>query len=144
MFSFWLCLDKFFEEDIPPVEVHVFLFLPNLPTLFFQNLYNQGLSWDGGFLLLAAHPQNETKKSSILGLVSITLVDWSCSDQMGLNNLASQNLNSGCFFAVGKLKSWNSDSQLQSGLLFKHWWTLQQSLRHWLSRKFPLEHAVTA
>ena len=84
MSSFWLCLDKFYREDIPSEEFLFSFFYPILPALFFQNLDNQGLRWDGGFLLLAPHPQNEMNKSSILALVSITLVDWSCSDQMGL------------------------------------------------------------
>ena len=84
MSSFWLCLDKFYREDIPSEKFLFSFFYPILPALFFQNLDNQGLRWDGSFLLLTPHPQNEMNKSSILALVSITLVDWSCSDQMGL------------------------------------------------------------
>ena len=36
MSSFWLCLDKFCREDIPSVEVLVFLFLPNVACTLFS------------------------------------------------------------------------------------------------------------
>ena len=59
------------------------------------------------------------------------------SDGALLTSLHRKSPNSGCFFAGGKLKSWNGGSH-------KQLWTLQQSLRHRLSRKSPLEHSVTA
>ena len=65
------------------------------------------------------------------------------SDGALLTSLDLKSLNSGCFFAVGKLKSWNGGSQLQGELLFKQSWTLYQSLRHLLSQNSPLEHPVT-
>ena len=76
---------QIFWEDIPSVEVLVFLFLPNITcTLFSKFGYPRFKVGWVGFLLLAPHPQNEMNTSLILVLVSITLVERSCSDQMRL------------------------------------------------------------
>ena len=90
MSSFWLCFDKFCGEDYHQQKFLFSFFYPILPAIFFQNLDNQSLRWDGGFLLLVPHPQNEMKKSSILALVSITLSGAVLIRWGSVNKLAPQ------------------------------------------------------
>ena len=99
-----------------------------MSALFFRNSDNQGLRWDGDFLLLTPHPQNGMNKSSILALVSITLVDWSYSDQVGMYFYR---------WKVENMKWWITATRKVTIHTFIN-------LCHWLSRKSALENPVTA